>query len=644
MTRSPGDRAQVASLGSLLLVAVVVISAGTFGAYYVTSVTGGAAGGADSVSLTIEATQDELRLSHNGGESVSGSGLRVTVENASGEVTYAFDAGVVRGGDGDGRLDAGEVWRLRWTQSPGTDVTVTVVDTGSDPDRLLLRDTTTVDRAATARPGSIAQGEAPTPTPAATSTPAPTPTPAPTSTPTPTPTDGDPSVSTVGFSDSDGQIDDAEANSNARRTVTVTYDEAMDQSVKPTVSVGGVTSSSATVDESTGQWVSSSSYTVDVTFSDNDVDTNFAFEVSGGVDEAGNTQEGTYTSGPYLIDTQLPGTPNSVDIQPDNINRGNVGTVAVAVTNPSTVRGDETVVATLTGSGGRVVTAQTPIDVSGDGTTTVSVDARSLAEGKVTAGAYLTDDVDNRGGELSDKDSTTKDTGRPVVTSVTVEDGPVINEAEATEASGQKVTVTFNESMDQSIDPTVTVTGLSGSPYTVDPASTGGFQSPTKWTGILDLNDDDEEATATIEVSGGVDLAGNTQSPDPDTSNTIEVDTRAPSISAFEATNPNGKKIEVKFESDERLSTISVEISKGGSVVKTLTADDFTESGSGPYTYTESYNPGGKAADYEVTLNEAKDAASNDGATGQSETVNTGNGNSGNNPGNSGNNPGNSGN
>jgi hypothetical protein len=183
-------RAQVASLGSLLLVTVVVISAGTFGVYYVASVTGGtaggAAGGADSVSLAIEATQDELQLSHNGGESVSGSSFRVTVENASGEITYAFDDGVVRGGDGDNRLDAGEAWRLTWMQSPGTDVTVTVVDTGTDPDRLLLRDTATVEQAATARPGNIVQGEDPTPTPAATSTP--TPAPGPTSTPTPSPT------------------------------------------------------------------------------------------------------------------------------------------------------------------------------------------------------------------------------------------------------------------------------------------------------------------------------------------------------------------------------------------------------------------------------------------------------------------------
>ena len=92
MRISTTDRAQVESLGSLLLVAVVVISAGTFGVYYVASTTGGSAGGAaggaggaDSIYPVVDATQDELRLSHNGGASVPISDLRVIVEKGSGE-------------------------------------------------------------------------------------------------------------------------------------------------------------------------------------------------------------------------------------------------------------------------------------------------------------------------------------------------------------------------------------------------------------------------------------------------------------------------------------------------------------------------------------------------------------------------------
>ena len=131
------DRAQVESLGSLLLVAVVVISVGTFGAYYVASATGGTAGGAGGLDLVVEATQDELRLSHNGGGSVPIADLQLVVENASGEDTYAFDEGTIRGGDGDDRFDAGEIWRLAWEQSPDTEATISLVDTNAD--QLLFR-------------------------------------------------------------------------------------------------------------------------------------------------------------------------------------------------------------------------------------------------------------------------------------------------------------------------------------------------------------------------------------------------------------------------------------------------------------------------------------------------------------------------
>ena len=148
------DRAQSESLGTLLLVAVVVISVGTFGIYYVASVTGDT-GGENSVSLDIDATPEELRLTHNGGESVSGSSFEVTVKNASGESTYVFDDGTVRGGDGDGRLDAGEVWRLPLTQSAGSEVVVTVVNAGENPERLLLRDMINTKSTPTVRPDNV---------------------------------------------------------------------------------------------------------------------------------------------------------------------------------------------------------------------------------------------------------------------------------------------------------------------------------------------------------------------------------------------------------------------------------------------------------------------------------------------------------
>lgn len=142
------DRAQSESLSSLLLVAVVVISAGTFGAYYVSSTTDGAASngdGPDDFDFAVEVTPDELRITHNGGPSAATADLRITVENASGEYTYAF------ADDGNDRFDPGETWALSWSQSVGADVTVMLTD--EDANTLLFRETLTVSATATDRPG-----------------------------------------------------------------------------------------------------------------------------------------------------------------------------------------------------------------------------------------------------------------------------------------------------------------------------------------------------------------------------------------------------------------------------------------------------------------------------------------------------------
>ncbi|SDY41304.1 PKD domain-containing protein [Halobellus clavatus] len=140
MTAPTDHRAQTESLASLLLIAVVVVSATTFGAYYVASTTGGAGGGAAGgaggavgaeVDVSIAATERQLTLSHNGGATLSTADLRVTVENASGEYDFGFENGTVRGGDADGRFEPGETWALDWTQSAGSEVTVTLVDASS---------------------------------------------------------------------------------------------------------------------------------------------------------------------------------------------------------------------------------------------------------------------------------------------------------------------------------------------------------------------------------------------------------------------------------------------------------------------------------------------------------------------------------
>lgn len=75
------------------------------------------------------------------------------------------------------------------------------------------------------------------------------------------------------------------------------------------------------------------------------------------------------------------------------------------------------------------------------------------------------------------------------------------------------------------------------------------------------------------------------------------------------------------FDSDEQLANVEVEVS--GAETATLTDADYTESGSGPYTYTATYNASSDG-EYTFTLNTAEDAAGNDGASGQSTTVTVG--------------------
>lgn len=157
MVYSTADRAQSESLGSLLLVAVVVISVGTFGAYYITATTDGTGGsaagsGVNRVNLDVSATTDELELSHSGGASVSAGGLQIRVENASGEYTYNFSEGSPRG-DGDKQFDPGETWRLTWTQSQNAEVTVSLVNGDRE---VVFRERVTVESATTQRPANPA--------------------------------------------------------------------------------------------------------------------------------------------------------------------------------------------------------------------------------------------------------------------------------------------------------------------------------------------------------------------------------------------------------------------------------------------------------------------------------------------------------
>ncbi|MFD1600244.1 PKD domain-containing protein [Halobellus rarus] len=94
----------------------------------------------------------------------------------------------------------------------------------------------------------------------------------------------------------------------------------------------------------------------------------------------------------------------------------------------------------------------------------------------------------------------------------------------------------------------------------------------------------------------------------------------APTISDVNATNPSGQELSISFNSSEQLAAISVSVD--GPSATTLTESDFTESGSGPYTYTLSsaYETGADGM-YTIAVDTAANAEDKDGASGESDSV-----------------------
>ncbi|MFC7098372.1 PGF-pre-PGF domain-containing protein [Halobaculum marinum] len=87
----------------------------------------------------------------------------------------------------------------------------------------------------------------------------------------------------------------------------------------------------------------------------------------------------------------------------------------------------------------------------------------------------------------------------------------------------------------------------------------------------------------------------------------------APVITDFSVTNPSGSTIEVRFNSSEPIDDVLVGIDRESSLEDTLDRTDFTESGSGPYTYVATYTAA-TDGNYTAELSQALDADGNNGA------------------------------
>ncbi|MFB6124191.1 MAG: PGF-CTERM sorting domain-containing protein, partial [Haloferacaceae archaeon] len=136
---------------------------------------------------------------------------------------------------------------------------------------------------------------------------------------------------------------------------------------------------------------------------------------------------------------------------------------------------------------------------------------------------------------------------------------------------------------------------------------------------LADGNEVDGTTATNVTYAAGSATAGNGQSlADVTAGDVTETDAAAPRIRSMTVTKPDSRTIRVNVTAGEPLATTRVRITSGGTRVGTLTT--FTESGSGPYTYTATYDASG-AGGYTAELTTAADAAGNDGAAGESATV-----------------------
>jgi hypothetical protein len=157
----------------------------------------------------------------------------------------------------------------------------------------------------------------------------------------------------------------------------------------------------------------------------------------------------------------------------------------------------------------------------------------------------------------------TVDNTKPVVASATASPNPA-------KAGTVTITVVFTETgsgMDTSgtADPSVTITGLTGSPITVNKSSYSG----STWVGTFSLGANSEQKTATISVSGAKDLAGNTMNANA-SAGTFTVDTVAPatpvitSIAGDNKINNSEKAAIHVVGTAEANSTVNVSLSDAG--------------------------------------------------------------------------------
>lgn len=131
------DRAQSELIGNILLVGVVVIVVTTASIGIVLNLTDGGPTSEPTpqADFTVDVTDTEITIGHNGGDSLEASKIRVRVRTASGERKFRMDSPNVTQGNGDTVFEAGEQFQ-REHNLTGSEFEVRIILEGQQRSRI----------------------------------------------------------------------------------------------------------------------------------------------------------------------------------------------------------------------------------------------------------------------------------------------------------------------------------------------------------------------------------------------------------------------------------------------------------------------------------------------------------------------------
>ncbi|MCP4651365.1 MAG: hypothetical protein GY853_14965, partial [PVC group bacterium] len=335
--------------------------------------------------------------------------------------------------------------------------------------------------------------------------------------------------------------------------VTVTYDEAMNPAVTPTIGFAG--NSGAITTQSDGAWtVGNTVWTETFDVADVNEETATVTVTSSGAEDLATNTEGVSTDDTFAIDTKAPVVDITYPLAGNRVN----GAAVITFTD------DELTAAECSVDG----TNYTAV-ISGTTTLSAIVNFNGLGEGNFTLYLRDTDTAGNVG--VDSEVNVIKDSDLPQST-VVVDTDPIY-EGDLV----QIVTVTYDEAMNPAVTPTITFTDNVGAITTQsDGAWTVGN---TVWTETFDVADVNEEtATVTVTSSGAEDIAGNGEGVSTD--DTFAIDTKAPTVNiTYPLTTDRVNNSDVLTFTDDELTAAEVSIDDTNyvaAVTGTTTMDDIT--------------------------------------------------------------------